>query len=103
MDLLWANPEGNREEAARKMREMDAADVYILPEMFSTAFSSNATALAETTDGPTLQQVKQWANQYQCAFVGSFIAQEDNKYYNRGFFVEPTGNIHFYDKRAVFT
>ena len=101
-DIAWEDTQANLAHFGELLHQLPATDIVVLPEMFSTAFSSNATALAETIDGPTLQQVRQWANQYQCAFVGSFIAQEDNQYYNRGFFVEPTGNTHFYDKRHLF-
>lgn len=101
-DIAWEDTHANLMHFDQLLSGLPPTDVVVLPEMFSTAFSSNAQALAEPIDGPTMQQVKQWAAQYQCAFVGSFIACENNLYYNRGFFTEPDGTTHFYDKRHLF-
>lgn len=101
-DIAWEDTHANLLHFDQLLSGLPPTDVVVLPEMFSTAFSSNAQALAEPIDGPTMQQVKQWAAQYQCAFVGSFIACENNLYYNRGFFTEPDGTTHFYDKRHLF-
>lgn len=101
-DIVWEDTAANLAHFDKLLTTLTETDMVVLPEMFSTAFSSNAQALAEPNDGPTMQHVKQWAAQYQCAFIGSFIATENNHYYNRGFLVEPNGVTHFYDKRHLF-
>lgn len=101
-DIVWEDTPANLAHFNQLLTTLPPTDVVVLPEMFSTAFSSHAQALAEPMDGPTLTQVHAWAQQYQCAFVGSFIATENNRYYNRGFLIEPNGNAHFYDKRHLF-
>lgn len=101
-DIVWEDISANLQHFDELLQQLPATDVVLLPEMFSTAFSSNACALAETTDGATLQTVRRWAAEHDCAIVGSFIAQEDNHYYNRGFFVKPDGSTQFYDKRHLF-
>lgn len=101
-DIAWEDTAANLAHFSELLQQLPNTDIVVLPEMFSTAFSSNAIELAETVHGATLTAVRQWADHYQCAFVGSFIAQENNRYYNRGFFVQPDGTTHFYDKRHLF-
>lgn len=101
-DIAWEDTPTNLAHFEQLLTTLPATDVVLLPEMFSTAFSSNAKALAESTDGPTVQTVRKWAALYGCAFFGSFIAEENGHYYNRGFFIEPNGNTTFYDKRHLF-
>ena len=101
-DIIWEDTHANLLHFESLLSSLDDTDIVVLPEMFSTAFSSNAPLLAEPNDGPTLNKVKAWAKQYQCAFVGSFIATQDGRYYNRGFFTLPNGDTTFYDKRHLF-
>lgn len=101
-DIAWEDTHANLAHFDSLLTTLPPTDVVLLPEMFSTAFSSNAQALAEPTNGTTMQTVLGWAKKYQCAFIGSFIAVEQGKYYNRGFLVEPNGTTHFYDKRHLF-
>ena len=107
MDLLWADPKGNCEEAARKMREMDVADVYILPEMFSTGFATVPEGIAEAwEDGtcPSHQWMMAMAKELDAAVVGSIAVREaDGRYFNRLCFVRPDGSTTLYDKHHLFT
>lgn len=103
-DLAWENPEANRtkidewlQKANRKM------DVVFLPEMFSTGFSMNATELAEPMDGETIVWMKAKCAEHQLALCGSLIIKENNQFYNRLVFVEPSGEIQHYDKHHLFT
>ena len=74
----------------------------ILPEMFTTGFSMQVASLADTTDGDTIQTIKGWAKEFDLAISGSFIAKENGNYYNRGFFITPSGDCHTIDKRHLF-
>ncbi len=62
-----------------------------------------AKELAETNEGETMQQVKQWAEDFDMAIAGSFIARDENHFYNRAFFVTPEGKSFFYNKRHLFS
>lgn len=101
-DIVWEDIDANLAHFDKLLSQLPPTDVVLLPEMFSTAFSSRAQSLAEPIEGKTLQQVKAWAKQHQCAFIGSFIAAEGDLYYNRGFFVKPDGDTTYYDKRHLF-
>jgi omega-amidase len=78
-------------------------DLIILPEMFSTGFSMNAPKLAETSSGKTLMWMRKMAETYNCVVTGSFITEEDGKYYNRLYWVPENGDVSTYDKRHLFS
>tara|TARA_R110002033_G_scaffold122_8_gene1339 strand:- start:12720 stop:13259 length:540 start_codon:yes stop_codon:yes gene_type:complete len=103
-DLVWENPKKNRKQLKEKIESISkTVDVIILPEMFSTGFTMNAKEVAETMDGKTVAWMKRRALKTNAAIVGSLIISEDETYYNRLLFVEPSGKIHTYDKRHTFT
>jgi len=62
----------------------------------------SSCSLAESNEGVTVETIKKWAKDYDLAVCGSFLACENDKLYNRGFFAIPDGNILFYDKRHLF-
>jgi len=103
-DLIWENPKKNRKHLKEKIESIiQAVDVIILPEMFSTGFTMNAESVAETMDGKTVEWMKKRALKTNTAIVGSLIISEEEKFYNRLLFVEPSGIIQYYDKRHTFT
>lgn len=102
-DVAWENVQANLEACERTIASLDAGvHLVVLPEMFTTGFSMSATRYAEEGDGNTLVSLKRWAAQYDVAIAGSFIAREGDKFFNRGFFVKPCGEVVFYDKRHLF-
>lgn len=103
-DLFWENPKKNRKNLNEKFISISQnVDMIVLPEMFSTGFTMNAKTVAETMDGKTVSWMKKKALKTHAAIVGSLVISEDNKFYNRLLFVEPSGDIHIYDKRHTFT
>lgn len=102
MDIAWEDVNANLKHTEELLKGLEVSDIVVLPEMFSTAFSTSATQLAEPIDGPTIRAVSLWAKQYDSLFIGSFIAEENGKFYNRGFAVFPDGKKLFYDKRHLF-
>ena len=76
--------------------------LVVLPEMFATGFSMNVKTLSEDMNGETITWMKQIATKYDIALCGSFIAIENNRFYNRLAFVTSDGNIQYYDKRHLF-
>lgn len=61
-------------------------DLLLLPEMFSTGFTMNASSLAEPLldkVSPTLQQCFRWAEIYESYVVGTWITTDrEGNYYN---------------------
>ncbi|GGD81642.1 amidohydrolase [Planktosalinus lacus] len=102
--LEWENPAANRAYFSGKISSIsENVDLVILPEMFTTGFTMNATPNAEPMDGPTVEWMKTLAKEKNIAITGSVIIQENENYFNRMLFVTPEGVIGKYDKRHLFT
>ena len=102
-DVVWEDVRANLAQCEKILSSLDAdVNLVVLPEMFTTGFSMSATQYAEEHDGTTLVTLRRWAHDFNIALAGSFIAREDGKCYNRGFFIKPDGETHFYDKRHLF-
>ena len=103
-NLFWENPEKNKLELEKKIaHHPEAADVFILPEMFSTGFSMEPEKLAENMDGSTITWMKNLASTKDSVICGSIIIKEREAYFNRFVWVEPNGKLTYYDKRHAFS
>ena len=105
-NLVWEKPKQNRKNFSEKIATINintAVDLIVLPEMFTTGFTMNPQDVAEPMDGKTILWMQKTALETNAAIAGSIVISEDKKYYNRFVFVEPNGNITFYDKRHTFT
>jgi len=102
IDIKWEDKHYNLQNAEQYISSLAGkTDLIILPEMFSTGFSMNSRLLAETNEGKTITSLNDWAKKYDVAICGSFIASENEKYYNRGFIITKEGNS-YYNKRHLF-
>lgn len=101
-DIVWADVQENIRRADAAIDSKLGADLYVLPEMFSTGFCTVPEGIAET-DGVTLQWMKAKAAQVNAAIAGSVAVKEDGKFYNRFYFVKPDGAVTYYDKKHLFT
>lgn len=103
-NLVWENPIQNRINFSKKIASFqDEVDLLILPEMFTTGFTMHPEPFAETMQGKTVEWLKETSKKTNAAIMGSSIILEDNHFYNRLLFVEPSGTIQYYDKRHTFT
>jgi len=101
--LYWEDKEANLHQFSEKLRAYtEHADVFILPEMFSTGFTMNAEKFAEPAHGPTYQWMLDHAKSKHAAITGSIIVEEGGKYYNRMIWVNPDGTSFSYNKRHLF-
>ncbi|MBE0640925.1 MAG: amidohydrolase [Bacteroidales bacterium] len=101
-ELVWENPAANRERFSSMIHALDATDLVLLPEMFSTGFTVTPEKVAEEMDGPTVTWMQKLAMEKRIAMAGSIIIHENGQYYNRLIFCHPEGNIDIYDKRHLF-
>lgn len=102
-NLTWEDAKENRTYFDKHIDNIsEAVDLIVLPEMFTTGFSMKPAPLAETMQGDTVNWLKKKAGQMQCAICGSVIIQEEDKFFNRFLFVEPSGKVTSYDKRHTF-
>ncbi len=107
LDIAWFDRDKNLAAVGDSLRHLEPdTDLVVLPELFTTGFSSDPQVLqdaAETITGHTVDTLKAWAAHYNIAIAGSYLARTAHKVYNRGFFIEPSGDETFYDKRHLFS
>lgn len=102
--LAWENPEINRKFIEEYfLNEDESFDLFVLPEMLTSGFTMNPTAVAETMEGTTITWLKDLAKKKTCAITGSLVIKEHEKFYNRMVFVFPSGEVQYYNKRHLFT
>ena len=103
-DLVWENPIYNRLTIESKILSCDKKfDLLVLPEMFTSGFTMNPERVAETTEGETIQWLKNLAKAKKTAIMGSLVIAENGSYYNRLVFVTRKGILAHYNKRHLFT
>ncbi|MDR0371101.1 MAG: nitrilase family protein [Prevotellaceae bacterium] len=103
-EIRWADKSANLQKTADQLSALAGkAELVVLPEMFTTGFTTDRLDLAETMNGPTVDALKKWAVDFRLAITGSFIAEENGYNYNRGFFAFPSGEMAIADKRHLFT
>ena len=73
--LYWENPEENRNHLDALMSKVKETDIFILPELFSTAFS--VTCQGEAMNDESMQWMSKLAQQKQASIVGSLIIVEN--------------------------
>ncbi|MBG6111838.1 putative amidohydrolase [Flavobacterium sp. CG_23.5] len=102
--LIWENPKRNRSYFEGKINSIsNTTDLIVLPEMFTSGFTMNPRAVAETMQGETVLWMRSLAKAKNSAITGSVVIEENNTFYNRMLFVFPSGEIQFYDKKHLFT
>ena len=102
-DTVWGDPKQNSINTEEALKKYTDTDLFILPEMFSTGFVTNPAGIAESADGISLNWMKKVAAEKNCAICGSVAVEENGCFYNRFYFVEPDGTVHFYNKHHLFT
>ena len=101
LDIAWRNKAQNFKVIENELQDHEA-DLFLLPEMFSTGFCMDASGVADR-NLESLEFLQKMAREKNAAFCGSAPVAEEGKFYNRMYFVHPDGNVDFYDKRHLFS
>jgi predicted amidohydrolase len=101
LDIVWKNKTENFQLIEKELQNQEA-DLFLLPEMFSTGFCMDASEVADRNQ-ESLEFLKKMAKEKNAAFCGSASVEEDGKFYNRMYFVQPDSKVDFYDKRHLFS
>jgi predicted amidohydrolase len=105
-DISWAKADENIRHAQQLMDDAPGADLYVLPEMWSTGFATQPDGIAtDEADNAALRWMQQTAKTRQCAISGSLaIRATDGTLRNRHYFVDGrAGKTYYYDKHHLFT
>ena len=99
--LAWENANDNIANFDKLVSSIDKTDVIILPEMFTTGFTMQPAKNAEAIDGKGLRWMKEKAAQKNCVITGSICVEENEKFYNRLYWIDSVNQQH-YNKRHLF-
>ena len=101
--LYWHDPVANRAMLEERIFTLpEQTDLIVLPEMFTTGFTMDASAVAEPMNLTTFRWLKQMAAQTGAVVTGSYVVREGNAFYNRLIWMQPDGDFDVYDKRHLF-
>lgn len=100
-DAVWRSAAQTLRRAEPLVARADA-DLVVLPELFATGFDPDAVAVAEPEQGPVLTAMRRWAARYDRAIAGSVAVATEGGFRNRMYFVRPSGEAEWYDKRHLF-
>lgn len=101
--LYWQNREANLAMLEEKIWEIQGkTDLIILPEMFNSGFTMDATSVAEPMNFTTFKWMRQMAAQTKAVVIGSYVVKENDQYFNRLIWMQPDGNWDSYDKKHLF-
>lgn len=102
--LIWERPGENRNRLSEIIDQVRPdVDLIVLPEMFTTGFTMSPTNIPHEEGEKSVQWMKDHAKRKNAALVGSMVYYDAGDYYNRLWFVEPSGKTSSYDKRHTFT
>lgn len=101
--LFWEDRPKNLEHFTALIASIkEETDLIVLPEMFSSGFSMNPKLVAEPADGESVNWLKKMAAEKNAVITGSLAIEENGNYYNRLYWVHPSGDIKTYNKRHLF-
>ncbi|MBM0107874.1 amidohydrolase [Steroidobacter sp. S1-65] len=102
-DLVWHDPAANRRRLQERFAALDGPpDLIVLPEMFTTGFTMDASSVAEVADGPTVAWMREQAARLGAVITGSIATRQGECYFNRLIWMRPDGTHESYDKRHLF-
>jgi predicted amidohydrolase len=101
-DQTWEDISANYKSIERLLQNLPETDLIVLPEMFHTGFSMNTDLAEEWNQNEALAVLSNWSKKYNAAFYTSFMVRENQQFFNRGVFVEPSSKVTHYDKRRSF-
>lgn len=107
-EIFWGDKEKNLKTLETTLQYIHPdSELLVLPETFSTGFPAgdkeSIRPLAERNSGTTIDFIRMLAEKHHIAICGTFIADTGGSLYNRAFFIEPSGEETFADKRHLFT
>lgn len=103
-DIAWEDKNANFKKITELIKRANVqSDIILLPEMFSTGFTMSPENVAEKGEGSTVNWMRELAAKEESAIAGSIVATESGKYYNRFYFVLPSGDLYYYDKKHLFS
>lgn len=104
LDIAWHDERSNIERVRQMIASGGEADLYVLPEMWSSGFTIEGAEVAATErESLSLAFMLEVARERQCAVVGTLVVWDaEGTLRNRMYFVTAEGILARYDKRHLF-
>ncbi|MBL7220645.1 MAG: carbon-nitrogen family hydrolase [Phycisphaerae bacterium] len=95
LDIVWSDPRANHQVLADLLASADlhGGDLVVLPEMFSTGFSMDPTALAEPPDGPTAAFLAETSKRFGVYLLGGLATRHGGTFRNEAILLAPDGSV----------
>lgn len=101
--LFWSDAQANRDKLDAIVRNQAGdSDIVVFPEAFTSGFLGDLGSPEEDMDGPTVAWMKELSAYMNCVLCGSAAIVTDSGKANRFLWVQPDGEVQFYDKRHLF-
>lgn len=107
--ISWGDRKSNFEKLEEALMHMHPdTDILILPETFATGFPTGMVkdevlCWSESVhQNESVKRLQKLSSRYNVAIIGTIIVNEQEKLYNRLFFVEPSGEYFCADKAHLF-
>lgn len=102
-DTRWHDQAANRDYYSQLISKLiNKTDLIILPETFTSGFTTDAAGNAETMEGESIHWLRQLAREANAVITGSMIIRDGDYCFNRLIWMRPNGAFEFYDKRHLF-
>ncbi|GAB4174646.1 MAG: amidohydrolase [Wenzhouxiangellaceae bacterium] len=101
-DTHWADPEANRENLGRLLRESPGCALYVLPETCTTGFLGESIQDLERRHQDDLAWLRGESAARRAAIACSLVAPGERGPVNRFVLMQPDGTMVHYDKRHLF-
>lgn len=102
-DLAWEDKQQNFADIESELsKTSESFDLLVIAEAFATGFTDNIVAVSEPAGGETFNWMSRIAKQYNVAVAGSCFVEDAGHYYNRLYWIKPSGEWGYYDKRHLF-
>lgn len=106
--ITWEDKQLNLDNLKSLLSDVHQdTDLIVIPETFSTGFpigknKDEIRLISERNTGETIDFIKNLSKSLNMAICGSFVADTGGSLFNRAFFIEPSGEEYFADKRHLF-
>lgn len=102
--LVWEDVKQNTAYFKNQLNRIEVGtDLVVLPEMFTSGFTMNPERVFMTMQDQFIADLQKCCKSLDFALTGSIVIKEGGQYYNRLFFIWPSGEFKTYDKRHLFS
>ena len=102
--LFWEDVVQNMDLILKELSTIvEETDLVVLPEMFTSGFTMRPSKVSIDESHEFFSVLKALSKAKGFAITGSVVIEEDGGFFNRLYFITPSGHVDSYDKRHLFS